>query len=199
MTRAFLLPLSLLTALLFACSRPNPGPGTTGQSPPPPSEPSVPASVGTVAAPIATTAAPVATRTAENAFERFLLTASETPCPPEARGDCDSMAELLADGTLRMNPWGAPQTQTLRAQVPPTKLAAALARLTDPGLMALLGQAKVCATANDTEHMLVRLGRSDHQNQTGYCNQDAVQAARAAIMELTQEQFPNHSLISRPF
>jgi len=132
-------------------------------------------------------------------FERFLLTGHETPCPREARGDCQSFAELRSDGTLRMDPWGEPGSPVLEAQVPGAALAQAIPALTDPQLLALLGRAAACPTANHTETILVRLAGADHQNATGYCNEGPIQAVRAAIQGLTTQHFPEHSLISPPF
>lgn len=132
-------------------------------------------------------------------FERFLYTYREAPCPAVANGDCDASAELLGDGRLRMDPWGEPGTSRLEARVSNAALAEAVAALRDMDLLSLLGQPSVCPDANRTEEMLVRLSGTDHHNLTGHCNESAVQSARAAIQRLTEEQFPNHSLITPPF
>jgi len=132
-------------------------------------------------------------------FERFLLTGSESPCPAQANGDCDSFAELLADGTLRMDPWGAPTTSTLTARVPEPALTAAIAVLTAAPLISELEQSLPCSTANRSETMLVRVAGRNHDNQTGFCNSPSIQAVRGVLMALTSEHFPQHSLISPPF
>ncbi len=155
-----------------------------------------------VPTPVADEAEPPPEAPPENAtgdFERFVLTGNETPCPPQATGDCQSSAELLADGTLRMDPWGDPATPILEAQVPAAAVAEAVTALTDPALLTLLGQPQTCPEVNQTETLLVRTAGTDHQNATGYCNSAPLHAVRAAIMQLTQTHFPNHSLISPPF
>ena len=132
-------------------------------------------------------------------FDRFLLTGDETPCPPQAHGDCGSSAELVADGTLRMDPWGEPGAPALSARVSDAERDRAVLALGAPALRALLAQPSACAGANQTQTMLVRLAGTDHRNATGYCNDAPIQAARAAIQALTTAHFPDHSLISPPF
>jgi len=132
-------------------------------------------------------------------FERFFLTGDEAGCPSQARGDCRSSAELLSDGTLRMDPWGEPGAPTLEAHVPDAALASALPALRAPALLALLDRARTCPDANQTETILVRVAGTDHRNATGNCNEAPIQAARAAIQGLTNAHFPDHSIISPPF
>jgi hypothetical protein len=66
-------------------------------------------------------------------------------------------------------------------------------------LLDLLALPKPCAEANATESMLVRVAGADHQNETGYCNEDAIQSARGAAIDLASAHFSGHSLISPPF
>jgi hypothetical protein len=132
-------------------------------------------------------------------FERFVLTGDDAACPAEARGDCHSSFELLADGTVRMDAWGAPGAAVLAAQATEAEREDVARAVTAPGLLSLLGQAKTCADANQTESMLVRIAGTDHENDTGYCNDEPIQAARGAALRVAAARFPGHSLISPPF
>lgn len=132
-------------------------------------------------------------------FERFFLAGDEAGCPIQARGDCRSSAELLSDGTLRMDSWGEPGAPTLSADVPDAVLAQAIVALRDPALLALLALPTPCPDANQTETMLVRIAGTDHRNATGACNEPPILAARAAIQALTNTHFDGHSLNSPPF
>jgi hypothetical protein len=127
------------------------------------------------------------------------MTSDETPCPREARGDCRSSAELLADGTLRMDPWGERRATPLTGTVPAATLAELRGAFGAPELVALLDQPKACTEANATETMLVRVSGVEHRNETGYCNDAAIQNARGAMVRLAGETFPDHSLITPPF
>ncbi len=132
-------------------------------------------------------------------FERFVLTGNEAPCPMQARGDCHSFLELLADGTLRMDEWGKPGAAVLEAHISPDGVRSTAAAVQMRALLDLLGHAKPCGEANRTETILVRVSGTDHQKETGHCNDSAIQSARAAALELASAHFPGHSLISPPF
>ncbi|MBC8073409.1 MAG: hypothetical protein IAG13_34130 [Deltaproteobacteria bacterium] len=146
------------------------------------------------------TAKPTTTKPARTSFERFELTGNEAGCPAQAKGDCVSAIELLADGTLRLDPWGEPATtKRLEAKLTPEEVERVSAPLTAPALLTLLDRADACSGANATETMLVRVAGTEHRNETGHCNDDAVQAARGAMIDLTTRHFREHDLISPPF
>jgi hypothetical protein len=131
--------------------------------------------------------------------ERFFFTGDETPCPTLARGDCRSSAELLADGTLRMDPWGEPGAPILEARVPDAARLEAFAAFRDTALLALLARPTPCSGADASETMLTRIAGTDHTGTTGMCNEPPIQSARQAIQRLTDAHFAGHSLISPPF
>ncbi|MEZ4449103.1 MAG: hypothetical protein R3B09_06455 [Nannocystaceae bacterium] len=132
-------------------------------------------------------------------LELLVWTGDEDPCPEQARGDCHSQVEINGDGRLRLDAWGAPGSAFLEAGLSDDELRAVAAVVTAPGLLALLDQGKVCPEANATEAVQVRLRGVDHQNQTGYCNGDAVQAVRRALLDLVGAHFSGHHMISPPF
>jgi hypothetical protein len=176
--------------LLVSCSgRAAPESGTTPTSEPVNAAPSSPAAAATAT-----------TKPATTTFERFELTGNEAGCPAQAKGDCVSAIELLADGTVRLDPWGEPATtKRLEAKVTADEVERVSAPLTAAALLTLLDRADACSGANATETMLVRVAGMEHRNETGHCNDEPVQAARGAMIELTARHFRDHHLISPPF
>jgi hypothetical protein len=132
-------------------------------------------------------------------FVRFLLVGDEAGCPAEARGDCHSEAELLRDGTLRLDPWGEPGVAPVTARLEPTDLRETITVLRAPALTALLGRAPVCPEANATEVMRLEDGATTLEARTGHCNSEPVQRARGALIELCTKYVPSRSLVSPPF
>jgi len=181
--------------LLTSCSgRAAPESATT-----PTNEPvdTVPSSPAPAASP---TTNPATTKPATTSFERFELTGHEDGCPAQAKGDCVSAIELAADGRVRLDPWGEPATtKRLEARLMAEDLERVTALLTAPALLAVLDRPKACADANATETMLVRVAGTDHRNETGHCNDESVQVARGAMIEVTARYFSDHHLISPPF
>jgi hypothetical protein len=187
--------LALVALLAIACSSSN-GSSSSGQASTPsaPHEDTPPAHADD---PTPTSPTPTAPERA--AFDRILWTGHERPCPPPARGDCDISAELLADGTLHLDPWGAPGVAPLEAHATDTELADAAPALTSGALLGLLDAPRVCPDANDTESLLVRIAGTDHDADTGYCNDPPLLDARTAVQSLVRAHFPDHHLISPPF
>ena len=179
--------------LLTSCSgRAAPDPATTPANEPVATTPSSPAPA------VSPTTEP--TTASFERFERFELTGHEDGCPAQAKGDCVSAIEIAADGRVRLDPWGEPATTTrLEARLFAEDLERLIARLTAPALLAVLDRPKACADANATETMLVRIAGTDHRNETGHCNDESVQAARGAMMEVTARYFSDHHLVSPPF
>lgn len=134
--------------------------------------------------------------TAGTGFERIFVEMTETPCPPQGQGDCDSSFELLTDGTVRIDPWGDPGTR-LEGTVSAAIVREAAASFTSPELIALLRGG--CSGQHASEHTTVRIGGQDHAAHTGHCNEDAIQSMREAMFHVRDEAHPGHSLISPPF
>jgi len=132
-------------------------------------------------------------------FVRFVLVGDEAGCPPQARGDCHSSAELLADGTLRLDAWGDPGGGVRQASVPPDAFTAAVQRLTAPEVVRTLSPGRACRDADETESMSLHLGVAEHHARTGACNDAPVQDARGVMIDLCSRLFPQHSLVSPPF
>lgn len=129
-------------------------------------------------------------------FEHMRVVMNESPCPPQARGDCESAFELRADGTTRIDPWGEPG-ERFEGTVRPAVVREAAASLASPELTRLLDRG--CDEQHPSEEVFVRAGGQDHHGQTGHCNEDAVQSMREAMSHVTDEAYPGHSLISPPF
>ena len=132
-------------------------------------------------------------------FQRFFVSGNDLNCPDLAKGDCASSLELMADGTLRINPWGKPGTDLVEVRLKPAGMAAALKTLGDPALITLLSKSKACSESKDSETMWLQIGSRKRKASTGYCNQAALLAARATLTRLMTEHFPGQSLSSPPF
>lgn len=123
-------------------------------------------------------------------FERFLLSNAAGPCPPMA--DCDGFIELLADGLLRVEPFGEVGNPVTEVQIDMADLDAAVPVFTDPALLALLdGPDPVCDPPTDVfESMLVVIAGADHDAATTFCMQPPVAAARDMANMLRDKYAP---------
>jgi hypothetical protein len=133
------------------------------------------------------------------AFERFRMTGNEAGCPGPAEGDCVSAIELRSDGTLGLDPWGAPATVVLTAKLETDQLESVASSLSASEFVDLLDRKPACADANLTETMLLSLDGRLHENATGHCNEAPIQTVRGVLLELVAQHFPGKHLISPPF
>ncbi|MBL9100561.1 MAG: hypothetical protein JNL82_06375 [Myxococcales bacterium] len=123
-------------------------------------------------------------------FERFRLGRAAGPCPPMA--DCDGFIELLADGLLRVEPFGEVGNPVTEVQIDQADLDAAVPVFTAPALLALLdGPDPACDPPTDIfEDMLSAVAGDEHQATTTFCMQPPIAAARDMADTLQMKYAP---------
>ena len=123
-------------------------------------------------------------------FERFELFSAAGPCPDEM--DCVGRIVLEAAGRLMVDRFGELPVVEYEAQVPADRLAAAIEVLTEPALVALLDlPAAPCEPPFDIfEHMSLTLGGAVHENDTTFCDDAPLAAARDVMFGLVNTFVP---------
>jgi hypothetical protein len=123
-------------------------------------------------------------------FERFRLGRAAGPCPPMA--DCDGFIELLADGLLRVEPFGEVGNPVTEVQIDQADLDAAVPVFIAPALLALLdGPDPACDPPTDIfEDMLSAVAGGEHQATTTFCMQPPIAAARDMADTLQMKYAP---------
>ena len=123
-------------------------------------------------------------------FQRFLLTSSAGPCPPEA--DCDGWIELLPDATLRVEKFGELPEVVHEATITAVEFDATVPLLVDPALIALLDLPEPpCVPPTDIfEQMRLEQQAGVHENSTTACSDEPLVAVRAALFALADSYFP---------
>ena len=123
-------------------------------------------------------------------FQRFLLTSSAGPCPPDM--DCDGFIELLADATLRVETFGELPEIVHEATITAVEYDATVPLLVDPALIALLDLTEPpCVPPTDVfEQMRLEQVAGTHENSTTACADEPLVAVRAALFALADSYFP---------
>ena len=145
---------------------------------------------GADAAPGQADAAPADAAVAAARFESFRIDSGGGLCPSTA--DCSGFVELDADGTLRLDRDGELPVVVHQTQVTASERDQAIDVLTDPSLVALLDASELpCVPPSDVlETMTLTADGQQHMNQTTFCDEAPIDAARAALGQLTQAYFP---------
>ena len=127
-------------------------------------------------------------------FERFRRSSAAGLCPGDM--DCASFIELGADRVLLFDRFGELPVVVHQAEVTPGELADAVLVLTDPDLVALLdlGEPPCLPPSDVFEQMLLVAGGREHANDTTFCDDAPLEAARAALEDLAAAHFPSSAL-----
>ena len=123
-------------------------------------------------------------------FERFRLSSAAGPCLDDM--DCAGFIELGADRVLLVDRFGELPVVVHEAEVTPGELAEAALVLTDRDLVALLDlDEPPCLPPSDVfeQMQLVAAGR-EHANDTTFCEDAPLEAARAALDQLVAAHIP---------
>lgn len=123
-------------------------------------------------------------------FERYKLTSAAGPCPPNM--DCNGFIELLAPGTLRVEPFGAVGDPVTEAQISAEDFTAAVQVFAAAELVALLDAPDpLCNAPTDIfETMLVEIDGGSHDADTTFCEQAPLVAARDMANMLAMKYAP---------
>ncbi len=123
-------------------------------------------------------------------FERYKLTRAAGPCPPDL--DCSGFIELLAPGTLRVEPFGVVGDPVTEAQISAEDFTAAVQVFAAADLVALLDAPDpLCNPPTDIfEAMLVEIDGGSHDADTTTCEQAPLVAARDMANMLAMKYAP---------
>lgn len=123
-------------------------------------------------------------------FERYKLTSAAGPCPPNM--DCSGFIELLASGTLRVEPFGVVGDPVTEAQISADDFTAAVQVFAAADLVALLDAPDpLCNAPTDIfETMLVEIDGGSHDADTTFCDQAPLVAARDMANMLAMKYAP---------
>jgi hypothetical protein len=123
-------------------------------------------------------------------FERFKLSRAAGPCPPNM--DCDGFIELLADRTLRVEPFGEQGDPVTEAEISEDDMAAAVQVFAAVALVQLLDSPEpLCNAPRDVfESMQVDIDGGSHDADTAFCDQAPLGAARDMANMLAMKYAP---------
>lgn len=123
-------------------------------------------------------------------FERYKLTSAAGPCPPDM--DCSGFVELLAAGTLRVEPFGVVGDPVTEVQISADDFTAAVQMFAAAELVALLDAPDpLCNAPSDIfEAMLVEIDGGSHDADTAFCDQAPLVAARDMANMLAMKYAP---------
>lgn len=123
-------------------------------------------------------------------FERYKLTRAAGPCPPDL--DCSGFIELLAPGTLRVEPFGVVGDPVTEAEISAEDFTAAVQVFAAADLVALLDAPDpLCNPPTDIfEAMLVEIDGGSHDADTTTCEQAPLVAARDMANMLAMKYAP---------
>lgn len=123
-------------------------------------------------------------------FERFKLSRAAGPCPPNS--DCDGFIELLADRTLRVEPFGEQGDPVTEVEISEEDQAAAVQVFAAIALVDVLDSPEpLCNAPRDVfESMEVVIDGATHDGDTAFCDQAPLVAARDMANMLAMKYAP---------
>lgn len=123
-------------------------------------------------------------------FERFKLSRAAGPCPPET--DCDGFIELLADRTLRVEPFGEEGDPVTEVEISEDDMADAIQVFAAFALVQVLDSPEpLCNAPRDVfESMELVIDGATHDGDTAFCDQAPLGAARDMANMLAMKYVP---------
>lgn len=123
-------------------------------------------------------------------FERFKLSRAAGPCPPNM--DCDGFIELLADRTLRVEPFGEQGDPVTEVEISEADMMDAIQVFAAVALIQLLDSPEpLCNAPRDVfESMEVVIDGGTHDADTAFCDQAPLGAARDMANMLAMKYAP---------